>query len=572
MSQFIKCDVPTTWVASQPDVCPGTPQGFAVACWFIPLTFLQEDKLIAQNSVGGAGTDGWRMYFNLDADLNMSVAAEIMTAGGELAFSGDIAASNNQELLVVLNVPPGGGGNAQLWVNGTLVASAVMADDFVPAAGQPLQIGEASWPNLYIGGLGYFGGGSLGSAEIVANAFTVQQTGHMLRAAQFGNADAIEWDNAWDGASAAAGVPYEYQGVKPAINSWLPRSGDEILTKQGPGELYLLTASFPGNWAQGEGGGGGGGGGGTLQAAYDAGSDIDVSATSGSIEINMDGVDPLAFPMMSMDATGAAAPLGPMLQMYQQTSPGTFDAPAIEINVVDPLNDIGVVKGADAGGGNNPGTNLATVAGAGSGTGGGGSLILSAGNAGGGVGSVAGVVLITGGAGGTNGEGGGIALNAGSSLADFPGGVDITGGAGTAQQGGRILLQGGLGNGITGGEVSINGGTANGVGTGGDVDIHGGGADGTGNGGYVRISAGTSVGGTRGGFLIQQGTGTIDFSYEGSTRHFGATDVNGTLRVASVTTTQRDAMTLQQGLLVYNTTTAQFEGYNGATWENLTGP
>ncbi len=39
--------------------------------------------------------------------------------------------------------------------------------------------------------------------------------------------------------------------------------------------------------------------------------------------------------------------------------------------------------------------------------------------------------------------------------------------------------------------------------------------------------------------------------------------------IPGMTTTQRDALTLRAGMIIYNTTTNTFQGYNGTTWNNL---
>ena len=42
-----------------------------------------------------------------------------------------------------------------------------------------------------------------------------------------------------------------------------------------------------------------------------------------------------------------------------------------------------------------------------------------------------------------------------------------------------------------------------------------------------------------------------------------------TLTVASLTTTERDALTAVNGMLIYNSSTNKFQGYEGGSWANL---
>ena len=43
----------------------------------------------------------------------------------------------------------------------------------------------------------------------------------------------------------------------------------------------------------------------------------------------------------------------------------------------------------------------------------------------------------------------------------------------------------------------------------------------------------------------------------------------GAFKVGVFTTTQRDALTPENGWIIYNSTTSQFQGYAGGTWVNL---
>lgn len=46
-------------------------------------------------------------------------------------------------------------------------------------------------------------------------------------------------------------------------------------------------------------------------------------------------------------------------------------------------------------------------------------------------------------------------------------------------------------------------------------------------------------------------------------------DVATTLKVASLTTTARDALTAANGMIIYNTTTSKLQGYEGGAWADL---
>ena len=41
------------------------------------------------------------------------------------------------------------------------------------------------------------------------------------------------------------------------------------------------------------------------------------------------------------------------------------------------------------------------------------------------------------------------------------------------------------------------------------------------------------------------------------------------LKVGGLTTTERDALTAVAGMIIFNSTTGQFEGYNGTSWVAL---
>jgi len=42
-----------------------------------------------------------------------------------------------------------------------------------------------------------------------------------------------------------------------------------------------------------------------------------------------------------------------------------------------------------------------------------------------------------------------------------------------------------------------------------------------------------------------------------------------TLTVASLTTTERNALTAANGMIIYNSTDNKFQGYEGGSWANL---
>jgi hypothetical protein len=46
-------------------------------------------------------------------------------------------------------------------------------------------------------------------------------------------------------------------------------------------------------------------------------------------------------------------------------------------------------------------------------------------------------------------------------------------------------------------------------------------------------------------------------------------DIGSTLKVANLTTTQRDALTASNGMVVYNSSTNKFQGYENGSWTDL---
>ena len=46
-------------------------------------------------------------------------------------------------------------------------------------------------------------------------------------------------------------------------------------------------------------------------------------------------------------------------------------------------------------------------------------------------------------------------------------------------------------------------------------------------------------------------------------------DANAVLKVGSFTTAERDALTAVNGMIIYNSTTNKFQGYENGAWANL---
>ena len=60
----------------------------------------------------------------------------------------------------------------------------------------------------------------------------------------------------------------------------------------------------------------------------------------------------------------------------------------------------------------------------------------------------------------------------------------------------------------------------------------------------------------------------------GEAANFGAADVGAlslsdSFSVPTLTTTQRDALSATNGMVVYNTSTNKFQGYENGSWSNL---
>ena len=63
-------------------------------------------------------------------------------------------------------------------------------------------------------------------------------------------------------------------------------------------------------------------------------------------------------------------------------------------------------------------------------------------------------------------------------------------------------------------------------------------------------------------------------NFFGQTALLGAADIDtlaigSTLRVANLTTTERNALTAANGMIIYNTTDSKFQGYENGGWANL---
>ena len=63
-------------------------------------------------------------------------------------------------------------------------------------------------------------------------------------------------------------------------------------------------------------------------------------------------------------------------------------------------------------------------------------------------------------------------------------------------------------------------------------------------------------------------------NFFGQTALVGAADIDtlaigSTLRVANLTTTERNALTAANGMIIYNTTDSKFQGYENGGWANL---
>ncbi len=68
-----------------------------------------------------------------------------------------------------------------------------------------------------------------------------------------------------------------------------------------------------------------------------------------------------------------------------------------------------------------------------------------------------------------------------------------------------------------------------------------------------------------GGTALQAGYGGSETMYLMATRHY----FQGPIRPASLTTTERDALTPVEGDMIYNVTDHKHQGYDGTVWQNF---
>lgn len=107
---------------------------------------------------------------------------------------------------------------------------------------------------------------------------------------------------------------------------------------------------------------------------------------------------------------------------------------------------------------------------------------------------------------------------------------------------------------------------------GGALFLAGGEADGTGNtrGGHVYLRGGAPLGtGDPGNLYLQENDGISVFGSTGGTSDYALIDMVSTTKaliVTRMTTTQRDAMTPVNGMIIYNTTTTAFNFYENGSW------
>jgi hypothetical protein len=55
----------------------------------------------------------------------------------------------------------------------------------------------------------------------------------------------------------------------------------------------------------------------------------------------------------------------------------------------------------------------------------------------------------------------------------------------------------------------------------------------------------------------------------GTYAQFDVMEIGQVLKVGSMTTTQRDALTAENGWIIYNSTLNKFQGYENGAWANL---
>jgi len=135
------------------------------------------------------------------------------------------------------------------------------------------------------------------------------------------------------------------------------------------------------------------------------------------------------------------------------------------------------------------------------------------------------------------------------------------------------------GTNIAGRDLAISGGSggsgATGV-LGGNLQLYGGAADGTtgdADGGHVSIAGGDPVNlGSSGHISLQRWGGGISIGTINAPSISTLIDMSSTTRAPlfpRMTTTQRDALTPLNGMIIYNTTLNKFQGYEANVWGNL---
>jgi len=72
--------------------------------------------------------------------------------------------------------------------------------------------------------------------------------------------------------------------------------------------------------------------------------------------------------------------------------------------------------------------------------------------------------------------------------------------------------------------------------------------------------------------LLQQDLSTAKLTVTGDADVSGSltvTTTTGAVMLPRMTTTQRNALTVAPGMMVYNTTDSKFQGYDGSAWRDL---
>jgi len=210
----------------------------------------------------------------------------------------------------------------------------------------------------------------------------------------------------------------------------------------------------------------------------------------------------------------------------------------------------------------------------------GGPVIIRPGN-GGGASGAAGFLTLIGGTSQGSTQGGSASVNGGNNADSGDGGEAglVAGGSGPNGGNGGLCTVGGGFVGNTsgnGGSVQILGAAGPapaGTGRGGDVTVTAGAGGATsGDGGVITLTGGSATSGAGGHILLSPGSGTTSPGTVGIGSFDPAVELyvggTGGTRVPTGTTGQRPS-TPPAGTVRLNTTTDQFEGYNGTTWSPL---